>query len=120
MKKLTMKHFIPVGFVVGIANGMFGAGGGTVLVPALNKLFQVKTHKAHATALAVMLPLSVVSALIYVTGSTLDWPTVGLITIGGVIGGLTGASVMNKLSARWLHTLFGIGMIAAAIRMIWG
>lgn len=108
----------PVGFIVGVANGLFGAGGGTLLVPALEKFIKLETHKAHATALAVILPLSVLSAIIYIVGVPVNWPVVLSVSAGGMAGGYVGALLLNKLSAGWLHKLFGAFLAAAAVRMI--
>ena len=115
MKK---KWTLPTGLVVGLLNGLFGAGGGTVLVPALEKFKPLETHKAHATALAVILPLSVVSAIIYVWGVDVNWPAVGLVSAGGVAGGVVGAKLLNKISAGWLNIIFGLFLAAGAIRML--
>lgn len=109
-----------VGTVVGFANGLFGSGGGTLLVPALQKFFKIETHKSHATALSVILPLSVLSAFLYIRGDGVDWRAVLWITAGGVPGGFIGAMLLNKMSAKWLHRIFGAFMIAAAIKMIMG
>ena len=115
-----MKKFwtIPTGLITGLANGLFGAGGGTILVPALERFKPLETHKAHATALAVILPLSVVSAIVYVWGVDVDWPAVGLVSAGGVAGGMVGARLLTKLSAGWLNMLFGLFLAAGAVRML--
>jgi len=105
-----------IGIIVGFANGIFGAGGGSVLVPVLQKFME--THKSHATSLAVILPLSVVSAAIYVWGVDLDWKIVGFVSAGGICGGLIGAKLLNKLAAWWLNILFGAFLAAGAIRML--
>ncbi len=107
-----------IGLAVGVINGIFGAGGGTVLVPALERYLNVETHKAHATALAVILPLSVVSCVVYLLRVPADWSAVLWVSLGGVAGGLLGANLLNKLSAGWLHKLFAVFLAAAAIRMI--
>ncbi|MDR1663879.1 MAG: sulfite exporter TauE/SafE family protein [Clostridiales bacterium] len=109
-----------VGALVGIANGLFGAGGGTILVPAMEKFFKVETHKAHATAIAVILPLSVVSAVIYMRGAPVDWRAVLYVSAGGAAGGYAGANWLNKLSAGWLHKIFGAFLVFAALRMLFG
>ena len=115
MKK---KWTLPIGLIVGLANGLFGAGGGTVLVPALEKFKPLETHKAHATALAVILPLSVISAVVYVWGVEVNWPAVGLVSAGGVVGGVIGARLLSKLSAGWLNMIFGLFLAVGAIRML--
>ena len=108
------------GLVVGVANGMFGSGGGTLLVPALQKFLKIETHKSHATALAVILPLSLLSILFYMRGVETPWEIILWISTGGIVGGFVGAKLLNKIKASWLHKIFGLFMIAAATRMIFG
>ena len=115
---MKTKKIIPIGLVVGLANGLFGAGGGTLLVPALQKFMRLETKKSHATALAVILPLSVISAGIYIRGVEPDWKIVGLVSLGGVCGGVIGAKILNKLAGWWLNILFGAFLAAGAIRML--
>ncbi|MEI3522967.1 MAG: sulfite exporter TauE/SafE family protein [Anaerotignum sp.] len=61
------------GLVTGFVNGLFGSGGGTLVVPAMERFLHVETHKAHATAIAVILPLSVLSLLIYFWQGEMAW-----------------------------------------------
>ena len=107
-----------IGLITGITNGLFGSGGGSVLVPAMQKFMKIETHKSHATALAVILPLSVLSVFIYTRGSGFDLKMVLLVSAGGAAGGYIGANLLNKISSKWLHKIFGLFMVAAAIRMI--
>jgi uncharacterized membrane protein YfcA len=106
------------GAVTGFANGLFGSGGGTLLVPALEKIVKVETHKAHATAIAAILPLSLVSIFFYVRAGELPWTDVAWISAGGCLGGFLGAKLLNKVTSHWLHKIFGAFMVVAAIRMI--
>ena len=110
-----LKKFIPyiTGAVTGLANGFFGAGGGTILVPAMERLMKVEEHKAHATAIAVILPLSVISAFLYVREVDIDYSLLLWVALGGIAGGYTG-----KIPKKWLHIIFGGFMIAAAARMV--
>lgn len=112
------KKIIPIGLVVGLANGLFGAGGGTLLVPALQKFLNLETKKSHATALAVILPLSVISAGIYIWGVDIDWKIVALVSAGGVCGGVIGAKLLSKLAAWWINILFGVMLAGGAVRML--
>lgn len=107
-----------IGLVVGFANGLFGAGGGSLLVPAMQKFMKFETKKSHATALAVILPLSVVSAGIYIWGVDLEWKIVMLVSAGGICGGIIGAKILNRLASWWLNILFGAFLAAGAIRML--
>ena len=107
-----------IGIITGFFNGLFGSGGGTVAVPAMERFLDVDTHKAHATAIAVILPLSVISSLVYVKAGEIDWLTTLLVSAGGCVGGFIGAKLLSKLSANWLHKIFGLCMALAGIRMI--
>ena len=89
-----------------------------MLVPALERFKPLETHKAHATALAVILPLSIISALVYVWGVDVDWSSVGFVSSGGVVGGLIGAKLLRKISAGWLNMIFGLFLAAGAVRML--
>ena len=108
-----------VGLGVGFVNGLFGSGGGTVLVPALEKWLGLGAHKAHATAIAVILPLSLLSLGIYAFRTEFLWKEAALLSLGGVVGGPVGARLLSRFSGVWLHRIFGAFMLAAAVRMIW-
>lgn len=106
-----------IGVVTGLANGLFGSGGGTVVVPCMEKYLDINVHKSHATAIAIILPLSVLSAIIYVFKADVPWLETAVVSAGGVVGGFVGARLLNKISGRWLHIIFGAAMLAAAVRM---
>jgi len=109
-----------VGIICGVLNGLLGSGGGVAAVLALRKFFKVEVHKAHATAIAVILPLTLVSAAIYLWMYDVDLTVALWVTIGGVAGGIVGARWLKKISAKWLHKIFGAVMIFAAVRMFFG
>jgi len=107
-----------MGFIAGIINGLCGSGGGTILVPSLVFLSKVRDHHAHATAIAVILPLTVISSFIYAKSGIIDMNITIKVTIGTVIGAYIGSKMLNKLPINILRKLFGIFMIIAAIRMV--
>ncbi|SNX52667.1 hypothetical protein SAMN05660242_0084 [Thermoanaerobacterium sp. RBIITD] len=106
-----------LGFITGILNGLFGAGGGTIIVPFMVFLLGIEDHKAHATAISIILPLTILSSLIYIKNGIVDIPLTLNVTIGSVIGGYIGALLLNKVPIKILRKLFGIIMIIASIRM---
>jgi len=106
------------GLITGAANGLFGAGGGTLLVPAMEKFLRIETHKAHATAIAAILPISLLSVFFYLRSGDTPWAVILWISAGGAAGGFIGAKLLNRFTSPWLHKLFGACMAAAAIRMI--
>ncbi len=107
-----------IGIVTGIANGLFGSGGGTIAVPAMILLLDVEEHKAHATAISVILPLTVLSALFYINNNFVDWNLTFKVVLGGVAGGYIGAKLLNICPANWLRKIFGVFMIIGAFRML--
>jgi len=107
-----------IGIITGLANGLFGSGGGTIVVPAMERFLKVEPHKAHATAIAIILPLSFLSMFIYLKNGNIDWFNVILISIGGMLGGFVGAKLLNRISDKWLHKIFGLFMVIAAVKMI--
>lgn len=107
-----------LGFVTGLFNGFFGAGGGTILVPGMERFLNIKPHNAHASAIAVIFPLSIISAIIYFFKVELMWQNILYVSIGGVIGGYLGANLLNKFSSKYLHIIFGFFMLLGAFKSI--
>ena len=119
MSKIKFDHkILIIGFVTGLVNGLFGSGGGTIVVPAMIFLLGIEDHKAHATAIGIILPLTVVSIYIYFRHGILDLRPALLITLGGVLGSFIGAKLLNRIPYNILRKIFGVFMIIAAIRMV--
>lgn len=110
--------YILIGIAAGVANGLFGSGGGTIAVPAMVFLLDEDEHKAHATALLIILPLTLVSTYFYLSQNYVNWNITWKAMAGGVVGGAIGAFLLNKCPSKILRKIFGIFMILAAIRMI--
>lgn len=121
MKKDTWKRFGLYslgGIVAGFLNGLFGSGGGTVIVPFMTELLDVEEQKAHATAILIILGFTIVSLFFYGAKNYLDWKLALIVSGGGVIGGLIGAKLLSKLSGGVIRKIFGAFMIVAAVRMV--
>jgi uncharacterized membrane protein YfcA len=120
-KTLTKNIYLCVcGAFIGFANGFFGGGGGMLLVPALTFIAKLEQKESHATAIAVILPLSVVTAVIYTLSGRIEIAG-GLVVGAGVMaGGIAGALLLKKLPKKVLSAVFYIAMIAAGIRMVIG
>ncbi len=110
--------FVLIGLVTGMANGLFGSGGGTIAVPAMILLLKEEEHRAHATAISIILPLTLVSAFFYISNNYINWDLTYKVTLGGVAGGYIGAKLLNICPSHILRKLFAVFMIAAAVRML--
>lgn len=116
-----MKKYIKsaiIGTFVGVCNGLFGSGGGTVGVLCMEKFLDVPKKKAHATAIALILPLTVVSIFFYTQKGYFDFKYVWQTSVGGVFGGLLGAYILKKIKPYLLSKIFGAFLIIVAIRMV--
>lgn len=106
------------GAFAGICNGLFGSGGGTLAVPCLERFASLEEKKAHATAILVILPLSLVSFLTYSSKVNVDFTSAAAVVSGGVVGSTLGAVFLKKFSGKLLRKIFGIFILAAAFRMV--
>ena len=105
------------GFAAGIVNGLLGAGGGMIVVPMLEKS-GLDSVKSHATSVAVIFPICVLSAALYlIRGSVSIGQTLPYLP-WMVVGSVLGAWVLPKFNKTLLRRIFGILMIWAAVRML--
>ncbi len=107
-----------IGGLGGLANGLFGAGGGLFLVPLLTSWVKLPQKKAFATSVAVILPLSLVSAVIYFWKGALDFSAALPYLIGGVIGGLISGKVFRKVPLPFLRKIFGLLILYGGVRAV--
>jgi len=107
------------GLVVGFLSGFFGGGGGMVVVPLLTLVGKMQEKKAHATAMAVILPLSVVGGVVYLLSGRYDL-SVGLPTgIAFIVGSVVGSLFLKKISNKVLGIVFSVLMIIGGVRLLW-
>ena len=106
------------GAAAGMINGLFGAGGGMILVPLLIKAGKLEDKKAFATAICIILPLCVVSIVIYAVRGALSVSSAWPYLIGGLLGGILGGKLFQKVSVNFLHKLFGILILWGGFRLL--
>ena len=119
LSKWSYLLFVIVGIIIGFANGFFGGGGGMLCVPLLIYILSLPDKKAHATALLIMLPISLVSIIVYCMNLSIDFKITGLVMVGSIVGGVVGSLLLKKLSNVWIRAIFAFIMIFAGIKMIW-
>ncbi len=109
---------VSIGFGTGILNGLFGAGGGSVLVPLTETFLDLDEHSAHATAIPVILIMSCVSSYLYLRRGFFDLKLWFLVSVGGLVGGLIGAKLLKRVPKKWLKIGFGAIICITAVKMI--
>ena len=115
--KETWKYAIS-GAAAGAANGLFGAGGGMILVPLLTRWARLEDKKAFATSISIIAPLCIVSIVVYCLRGSMDLAAAVPYLIGGFFGGLLGGKLFRKIPAKFLHKALGLIIIYGGIRSI--
>lgn len=113
------KVFVKVvsGFICGAINGFFGGGGGMIVVPMLNKFCSYSEKVSHATAIAVILPVTVFSGSIMAAGFGFDIKILIPVAIGSVVGGVVGAFFIKKMPPKAVGYVFCLVMLFAGVRL---
>ena len=109
---------ILAGLAIGVVTGLFGAGGGMLTVLALTFIAKFDEKHSHATAIAVILPMCLISSVVYALGATFENGVVLPTVIGVTIGGVIGALLLKKMSNGAISFLFYALMLFAGLKMI--
>lgn len=124
---MTFLLYLLVGTVSGVLAGLFGIGGGTIIVPALLLCFQLQgvplalqTHLAIGTSLAAIAITAISSTLAHHKAGAVRWPIAGWLTPGIALGVWSGAFLAAQLPGLQLQRLFGLFAWVIAAQMWFG
>ena len=104
-----------IGLVAGVTSGLFGVGGGIVMVPAMFYLLKVDIKTAIGTSLVVIIPTAIAGALKHQELNNINWRVAGSLAPLAVVGGFLGAYWAGQLDANVLKKLFGGLLVLAGI-----
>ena len=104
---------ILAGLCAGAVNGLFGAGGGMVLVPLLTGIAKLDDDAVFPCSVSMILPICLVSLGYSLWHTAFHWPDAIPYLIGSTIGGLLAGSLGKKIPTVWLHR--GLGLL-----ILWG
>lgn len=103
--------------LAGFINGFLGGGGGIVIVAVLLAVMRLDQKRAQATALLVILPLTAVSAIVYLVKGNVDWLYTLWASLGVTAGGALGATLLSRLKGNAVKVIFALVLIAGGVKM---
>lgn len=116
---MKMIMFMMIGFMGGAMSGLFGIGGGIIIIPALVFLAGYTQHEAQGTTLAVfLLPVGLLAAMQYFKHGHIHVFVALLICLGFILGSFLGANVAESLSSIALKRAFGVFLLIMSVCMI--
>lgn len=110
---------ILAGLAAGTVAGLFGAGGGMVLVPLLTLLTDTQEDSIFPTSLSIMLPICLVSIAVTAITGSIAWKESIPYLIGSSVGGILAGCWGRKIPVQWLHRGLGILILWGGIRYLW-
>lgn len=117
--------FVLIGSLSGVLAGLFGIGGGIILIPIFLIIFKlvgfapdIIVHAAFGTSLAIIIPTAISSALGHRKRGNVNWHKVGRMALGSIAGVAVGSSLAAVLSGDMLKASFGLMQIATGARML--
>lgn len=118
---ISLLTLLAIGLAAGVASGLFGIGGGILIVPALVYFAQFTQHRATGTSLAILLPpVGLAAVLTYYKRDQVDIRAAIIVAVGVFLGGWLGAQLAGRLAAPQLRLLFGLFVTAVGGSLVWG
>lgn len=114
-------QLLAIGLAAGVAGGMFGIGGGAIMVPAMVLLLSMDQKFATGTSIAAqILPIGILAAIVYYRNGNVNIKYSLVIAIGLIVGNLFGAMFANQpyLSSETMKKLYGIFLLAIGLRYL--
>lgn len=110
-----------IGLVAGVAGGMFGIGGGAIMVPAMVLLMGLDQKFATGTSIAAqILPIGILAAIVYYREGNLNFKYAVLIAVGLIIGNYFGALFANQpyITSETMKKLYGLFLLLIGARYL--
>lgn len=107
------------GAAAGAVAGLFGAGGGMVLVPLLTWLTELREQEVFLSSLGVILPICLVSLVTTAMTQGLPWQAALPYLPGSALGGLLAGIFGKKIPTPWLHRVLGALILWGGVRYLW-
>jgi uncharacterized membrane protein YfcA len=110
-------RIVAVGVIAGFTSGLFGVGGGIIIVPALVMVARFPHKLATGTSLGAIVPISVAGIVGYATAGEVDWAAAACVSVGAVAGAVAGTRWLLRISTPVLQLGFATAMVLTAAKM---
>jgi uncharacterized membrane protein YfcA len=107
-----------IGAGAGLLSGLFGIGGGIVIVPALLTFMSMERRLAHGTSLAATVPVALASLLTYSVEGNVDWAVAASLAIGAIGGTIVGTHLLQVIPKKPLTIIFIVVILLTAVRLL--
>lgn len=119
MSIATFIILILIGLVAGITGGLFGVGGGIIMIPALVFFLGLSQHQAQGTNLATMLPpIGLLAAINYYKAGYVNWKYALVLSAAFLIGGYAGSKFSVNINEVYMRKTFAILLLFVALRIL--
>jgi len=117
----TILFLALIGLLAGLLSGLVGVGGGIIMIPLFVFLLGYSQYSAQGMSLAVMLPpVTILAVMNYHKAGAIDWKLALIVSLVFVIGGFLGSKMALKVDQQTLKKIFGVFLLIAALKMIFG
>ncbi|MBL9127815.1 MAG: sulfite exporter TauE/SafE family protein [Verrucomicrobiales bacterium] len=107
-----------IGLIGGVASGLFGVGGGIIMVPGMALLMKTDMKVAVGTSLAVIVPTAITGVLKHSQLRQVDWGLAAALIPTAILGGFIGPWLTTKLASPELQRLFGGFLVLVGLRLL--
>ena len=107
------------GLGAGILNGLFGGGGGLLLIPGLSRFAKLEEEQLFPTSVTVMLPVSILTLICSAPAEGLPWSDALPYLVGSALGGMMAGFLGKRIPVLWLHRILGAMLLWGGVRYLW-
>lgn len=119
MNSATIPKAVITGMVGGVLAGLFGVGGGLVMVPIFVSWLRLNRKKSHATSLVAIAAISAVAAIGYALAGNVSWGSAGALLVGSLCGAVIGARYLRVIPKQRLQIIFILILLVTAMRLLY-
>ncbi|MFV0433159.1 MAG: sulfite exporter TauE/SafE family protein [Leucobacter sp.] len=108
---------LALGAATGLLSGLFGVGGGVILVPMLVLVLGFQQRLAAGTSVAAILPAAIVGGISYALQGNVDWIAAALLAVGIIVGAQLGSYLLQRLPLGFLRWMFMVFLLAIIVSL---